>query len=152
MWVGNGNGILGALCGLKPNVYNTCTCAWKSKHALHPTFTSCLILCSLYTLNECKRMKLYMFKFTCHCHLLIMSPQDTGWSSLFFSAEAGHVATTQSLLRAGANPHLKDKVRPLRVVPKTKHLTGLEPKPFHWSIQEAYLATVATVQQRMLTL
>ena len=46
-------------------------------------------------------------------HLLIMSPQDKGWSSLFFSAEAGHVATTQSLLRAGANPHLKDKVRPL---------------------------------------
>ena len=35
-----------------------------------------------------------------------------------------------------------------RVVPKTKHLTGLEPKPFYWSIQEADIATVATVQQR----
>ena len=39
------------------------------------------------------------------------SPQRSGWSALFFSAEAGHTATTQSLLRAGANAHLRDKVQ-----------------------------------------
>ena len=38
------------------------------------------------------------------------SSQSTGWSALFFSAERGGVATTQSLLTAGANIHLKDKV------------------------------------------
>ena len=38
------------------------------------------------------------------------SPQSTGWTALFFAAEAGDVATTQSLIRAGANVHIKDKV------------------------------------------
>jgi ankyrin repeat protein len=33
----------------------------------------------------------------------------TNWSALFFSAERGDVTTTQSLLKAGANPHLTDK-------------------------------------------
>ena len=36
--------------------------------------------------------------------------QNTGWSALFFSAERGDVTTTRSLLKAGANAHLKDKV------------------------------------------
>ena len=39
------------------------------------------------------------------------SSQTTGWSALFFSAEMGDVTTAQSLLKAGANPHLKDKVK-----------------------------------------
>ena len=39
-----------------------------------------------------------------------LSPQSTGWTALFFAAEAGDVATMQSLIRAGANPLLKDKV------------------------------------------
>jgi hypothetical protein len=34
---------------------------------------------------------------------------STGWTALFFAAEAGDVATTQSLIRAGANVHIKDK-------------------------------------------
>ena len=36
--------------------------------------------------------------------------QRQGWSALFFCAESGNVATAQSLLKAGAHAHLKDKV------------------------------------------
>ena len=36
--------------------------------------------------------------------------QNTGWSALFFSAERGDVTTTKSLLKAGANAHLEDRV------------------------------------------
>ena len=36
--------------------------------------------------------------------------QNTGWSALFFSAERGDVTTTKSLIKAGANPHLRDMV------------------------------------------
>ena len=36
--------------------------------------------------------------------------QSTGWSALFFSAEKGDVPTTESLLKAGANAALEDKV------------------------------------------
>ena len=39
-----------------------------------------------------------------------LSFQSTGWSSLFFAAEVGDVATTNLLLKAGANALLKDKV------------------------------------------
>ena len=38
------------------------------------------------------------------------SLQNTGWSSLFFAAKEGDVATTNLLLKAGANALLKDKV------------------------------------------
>ena len=38
------------------------------------------------------------------------SSQSTGWSALHFAAERGDVTTTQSLIKAGANPLLKDKV------------------------------------------
>ena len=37
-------------------------------------------------------------------------PQNTGQSALFFSAERGDVTITKSLLKAGANAHLKDRV------------------------------------------
>ena len=49
---------------------------------------------------------------TCVCVYILHppSPQTTGWSALFFSAEKGDVATTQSLLKAGANAQLRDKV------------------------------------------
>ena len=43
-------------------------------------------------------------------YIHVPSPQNTGWSALFFSAERGDVTTTKSLLKAGANTHLKDKV------------------------------------------
>ena len=36
--------------------------------------------------------------------------QTTGWSALFFSAGEGDLLTTKSLLKAGANVALKDKV------------------------------------------
>ena len=42
--------------------------------------------------------------------LTCLSPQNTGWSALHFSAERGDWDTTQALLQAGASPHLKDKV------------------------------------------
>jgi hypothetical protein len=32
-----------------------------------------------------------------------------GWSALFFCVESGNIAATQSLLKAGANTHLRDK-------------------------------------------
>ena len=44
------------------------------------------------------------------------SSQTTGWSALFISAERGDVTTTQSLLKAGANPHLRDKVKHMYIV------------------------------------
>jgi ankyrin repeat protein len=43
-----------------------------------------------------------------HIHLDIQEKR-TGWSALHFSAERGDAATTEALLKAGANPHLKDK-------------------------------------------
>ena len=39
-----------------------------------------------------------------------LSLQNTGWSPLFFAAQKGDVATTNLLLKAGANALLKDKV------------------------------------------
>ena len=42
--------------------------------------------------------------------LTCLSPQNTGWSALHFSAERGDWDATQALLQAGASPHLKDKV------------------------------------------
>ena len=42
---------------------------------------------------------------------LPLSFQSTGWSALFFSAERGDVTTTESLLKAGANAVLEDKVQ-----------------------------------------
>ena len=36
--------------------------------------------------------------------------QRTGWSALHFSAERGNSATTEALLKAGANAQLKDNV------------------------------------------
>ena len=42
--------------------------------------------------------------------LTCLSPQNTGWSALHFSAERGDWDTTQALLQAGASPHLNDKV------------------------------------------
>ncbi|CAI8031932.1 hypothetical protein GBAR_LOCUS18086 [Geodia barretti] len=41
---------------------------------------------------------------------LDIQEKRTGWSALHFSAERGNAATTEALLKAGANPHLKDKV------------------------------------------
>ena len=43
-----------------------------------------------------------------------LSLQNTGWSPLFFAAEKGDVATTNLLLKAGANALLKDKVSSLQ--------------------------------------
>ena len=39
-----------------------------------------------------------------------LSSQSNGWSSLHYSADNGDVETTQALLKAGADPQLKDKV------------------------------------------
>ena len=48
---------------------------------------------------------------TTYCYgCLPPSFQSTGWSALFFSAERGNLLTTKSLLKAGANVALKDKV------------------------------------------
>ena len=44
--------------------------------------------------------------FVCVLYL----PQKTGWSALYFSAERGDVDTTTSLLKAGTNTMLRDKV------------------------------------------
>ena len=41
---------------------------------------------------------------------LLSHPQSTGWSALQFSADRGDSATTEALLKAGANLHLNDKV------------------------------------------
>ena len=43
---------------------------------------------------------------------LPLSPsiQTNGWSALFFAADRGDVATTELLLKAGADPHLRDQV------------------------------------------
>ncbi|CAI8005187.1 Putative ankyrin repeat protein MM_0045, partial [Geodia barretti] len=40
---------------------------------------------------------------------LDIQEKSTGWSALHFSAERGDSATTEALLKAGANPHVKDK-------------------------------------------
>ncbi|CAI8050984.1 Putative ankyrin repeat protein MM_0045, partial [Geodia barretti] len=40
---------------------------------------------------------------------LDIQEKRTGWSALHFSVERGDSATTEALLKAGANPHLKDK-------------------------------------------
>ena len=40
----------------------------------------------------------------------VSPPQKTGWSAVFFAAERGDAATTQALIKAGANPHLRDRV------------------------------------------
>ena len=49
--------------------------------------------------------------------------QSTGWSALFFCAENGDVQTTESLLKAGANASLKDKVH----VPVNMYVPSLYP-------------------------
>ncbi|CAI8021395.1 Putative ankyrin repeat protein MM_0045, partial [Geodia barretti] len=41
---------------------------------------------------------------------LDIQEKRTEWSALHFSAEVGDSATTEALLKAGANPHLQDKV------------------------------------------
>ena len=38
------------------------------------------------------------------------SSQSTGWSALFFAVENEYANALQSLLKAGANAYLKDKV------------------------------------------
>ncbi|CAI8043582.1 Putative ankyrin repeat protein MM_0045, partial [Geodia barretti] len=40
---------------------------------------------------------------------LDIQEKSTGWSALHFSVERGDSATTEALLKAGANPRLKDK-------------------------------------------
>ena len=40
-----------------------------------------------------------------HSHL-----QASGWSALFFAAKDGHLEITKALLKAGADPMLKNKV------------------------------------------
>ncbi|CAI8026330.1 Putative ankyrin repeat protein MM_0045, partial [Geodia barretti] len=42
-------------------------------------------------------------------HIMDIQEKGTGWSALRFSAERGYSATTEALLKAGANAHLKDK-------------------------------------------
>ena len=47
----------------------------------------------------------------CMCECVYpLSSQSTGWSALHFAAERGDVTTTHSLLKAGANALLQDKV------------------------------------------
>ena len=49
----------------------------------------------------------------CVCVCVCVYPplsQSTGWSALHFAAERGDVNTARSLLKAGANALLKDKV------------------------------------------
>ena len=40
----------------------------------------------------------------------IFTIQSTGWSALFFAADKGDRDTVKLLIKAGANPHLTDKV------------------------------------------
>ena len=40
----------------------------------------------------------------------VFTVQSTGWSALFFAAERGDLYTVKLLIKAGANPHLADKV------------------------------------------
>ena len=57
-------------------------------------------------------MDMYMC-LRCVCVCVCVYPpssQSTGWSAFHFAAERGDVTTTQSLLKAGANVLLKDKV------------------------------------------
>ena len=56
------------------------------------------------------RKKSWPFILTRPLMELLSHPQSTGWSALHFSADRGDSATTEALLKAGANPHLKDKV------------------------------------------
>ena len=48
--------------------------------------------------------------FNVYYHLSSSLPQTNGWSALFFAADVGDKATTKLLLKAGADPHLRDKV------------------------------------------
>ena len=73
-----------------------------SVSSLHRETTDSLII--LAHIHVVIQQSLYVIVY------LPPSSQSTGWSALFFSAEREDVATTQSLLTAGANVHLKDKV------------------------------------------
>ena len=95
----------------------TCTCVYRYKctylqcssyllpflHCFIRLFLwpFCYRLCSV--LRNANRMRV------CVC-VYPPSSQSTGWSALHFAAERGDVTTSQSLLKAGANALLKDKV------------------------------------------
>ena len=46
-----------------------------------------------------------------NCLSLLSPHQTNGWSALFFAVDERDAATTELLLKAGANPHLRDYVR-----------------------------------------
>ena len=56
----------------------------------------------------CMYIPMYALCLKCAC--VFVFPQKTGWSALYFSAERGDVDTTTSLLQAGTNAQLRDKV------------------------------------------
>ena len=46
----------------------------------------------------------------CKSKLYKFFQTNNGWSALFFAANEGDLATTKLLLKAGADPHLRDHV------------------------------------------
>ena len=69
-----------------------------------PPFT-CIIwyMCSMKEVSKCSAC-VYIV------HVPPLSLQNTGWSAPFFAAKEGDVATTNLLLKAGANALLNNKV------------------------------------------
>lgn len=52
----------------------------------------------------------YLHNYVCVSHTLDMY-KSNGWSALFFAVDGEDATTTELLLEAGANPHLRDTVR-----------------------------------------
>ena len=42
--------------------------------------------------------------------MVTLSSQSTGWTALMFAVNKGHKVIVQSLMSAGADVHIKDKV------------------------------------------
>ena len=60
---------------------------------------------------DIQTVKEFLDNIIANCLSLLSPHQTNGWSALFFAVDEGDAATTELLLKAGANPHLRDYVR-----------------------------------------
>ena len=48
----------------------------------------------------------------CVVCIYYITPQSTGFTALMFACKGGHLDTVMTLMRHGANPHIKNRVSP----------------------------------------